>query len=104
MVEEEPEVLANVPSDVRLSLDPLYKVLCTKFDPFQVNEDDDTFSSLSLGWDEDHNEEYNTLWPTPLTTPLKEDDSTLHNLRSVDHTMDNVGPPTLKGPPITTSS
>ena len=73
MVEEESKVLANVPLDVHRSLDLLYKVLCTKFDPSQVNNDDNTFSSHSSGWDEDHDEEYNTLWPTPLTTPLEED-------------------------------
>ena len=74
MVKEEPEVLANVPLDVRWSVDLLYKVLCTKFDPSQVNNNDNTFSSHSSGWDEDHDEEYNTLWPTPLTTPFEGDD------------------------------
>lgn len=73
-VEKEPKVLVNVPSDVRQSLDLLYKVLCIKFDPFQVNNNDDTFSFHSLGWNEDYNKEYNTLWPTPSTTPLEDDD------------------------------
>ncbi|KAI0269609.1 hypothetical protein BGY98DRAFT_937751 [Russula aff. rugulosa BPL654] len=56
-VEETPEVPANVPSNVANNTD-----------------DDDSFSTRSSGWDEDHNEEYKTLWPTPPSTPPQGDD------------------------------
>jgi hypothetical protein len=75
--EKAPEDVANVPSDVRRSLDLLHKVLCTKFDPPQVahtTDDDDSFTARSSGWDEDHDEEYKTLWPTPPSTPPEGDD------------------------------
>jgi hypothetical protein len=75
-VEKMPEILANVPSDIHRSLDLLYKVLCTKFDPPQVAnnaDDDDSFSAHSSGWNEDHDDKYKTLWPTPPTTPLEGD-------------------------------
>ncbi|KAI0268433.1 hypothetical protein BGY98DRAFT_938225 [Russula aff. rugulosa BPL654] len=55
--EETPEVPADVPSDVA-----------------HTTDDDDSFSTRSSGWDEDHDEEYKTLWPTPPTTPPQGDD------------------------------
>jgi hypothetical protein len=50
-VEEAPEVLVNVPSNIHWSLNLLYKVLCTKFDPSQVAnaDDNDSFTVHSLG-------------------------------------------------------
>ena len=64
-----------VPSDVRRSLDLLYKSLCTKFDPSQLPPiDSDTFSTRSSGWDEDQAEEWAQTWPTPPKTPIQGDD------------------------------
>ena len=74
----EAHIPASVPSDVRRSLQDLYKILRTKFDPQPLNAldvfDNDTNSSRSSGWDSDHDEEYATLWPTPPATPIEGDD------------------------------
>ncbi|KAI0269663.1 hypothetical protein BGY98DRAFT_1100990 [Russula aff. rugulosa BPL654] len=55
--EKAPEDVANVPSDVA-----------------RTTDDNDSFTARSSGWDEDHDKEYKTLWPTPPSTPPEGDD------------------------------
>jgi hypothetical protein len=72
---EDSEAHAGLPrtSEVRRGLDQLYKVLCN----FNLDNDDndtDSISTRSSGWDDNDDDEYTALWPEPPTTPIEGDD------------------------------
>jgi hypothetical protein len=66
----------SVPPHVRRELDLLYRVLHPYHEPKDEAAQGDLMSidSHSSGWDSNDDEEYDSLWPSPPTTPIEGDD------------------------------
>jgi hypothetical protein len=66
---------ASMPSHVHRELDLLYRILHPRHNA-KATDDRDLMSldSRSSGWDSNDDEEYQSLWPSPPTTPIKGDD------------------------------